>query len=103
MKTNISPLCPHHNERMLPALITIKADFFESQLQAYACPLPECNERYSMSHGHFTGVTGESIKEATNVKRCHECGQHLYLAERGATTADTTWLCSNEECRSNKR
>lgn len=39
----------------------------------------------------------------TNVKRCLECGQQsLYLAERGLTTADSVWLCSNDACPSNR-
>jgi hypothetical protein len=42
-------------------------------------------------------------KQVTNVKRCLDCGQHLYLAERGMTTADTVWLCSNENCPSKRR
>jgi hypothetical protein len=42
-------------------------------------------------------------KQVTNVKRCLECGEHLYLAERGVTTADTVWLCPNGNCPCNRR
>lgn len=98
MKSDITPLCPHHDEPMTLARLVIKIESFESLLQAYACRFPGCNEKYSMGHGYFEAVTGDNIKASRNVKRCIECREHLYLAKRGATAEDTTWLCSNENC-----
>jgi hypothetical protein len=48
-------------------------------------------------------VERERDNRPTNVKPCLECGQPLRLARRGATLADTLWLCANESCPSNRR
>ena len=98
MKGDIAPLCPRHSELMTLASLIIKVEVFESLLQAYACQVPGCDQKYSMGHGYFEVELGGSIKESKNVKRCLECREHLYLAKRGETTADATWLCSNEIC-----
>ena len=98
MRGDITPLCPHHDEPMALVELAIKVEISSSLLQAYACRVPGCNEKYSMGHGYFEVVIGDSIQESSNVKRCLECREHLYLAKRGATTAETMWLCSNEIC-----
>jgi len=43
-----------------------------------------------------------AIEDATNKQPCADCGLFLYMAKRGATMADTVWVCVNEECPSNK-
>ena len=49
-----------------------------------------------------TKSTVQAHRGPTNIKRCLDCGQELYLARRGEMTLDTIWLCSNSSCPSNR-
>lgn len=48
-------------------------------------------------------TTQREDQRPTSSKPCLECGQQLFLARRGVTTAHSVWLCSNEDCPSNRR
>lgn len=101
MKRDISPLCINHDTAMNHDVFMVDVEGIQSRLELYSCGVIGCDQKYSMKHGYFRGTLGQSIEESTNVKRCLECREHLYLASRGHTMEDTIWLCSNEICSSN--
>jgi len=85
------PLCPSHNERMRINLA----------LTGYLCPSDSCTVTYTEDVGYFRFVDGVKQKPS-NAKRCRECSAHLYLAQRGKTRSEDTWLCPNNECPAKK-
>jgi hypothetical protein len=101
MMTDISALCTHHNCRMVLAQEPDARGFIQNTYAWFYCPENGCTLNYDTGHGYREKVDETNFKASKNVKRCTECSQHLYLAKRGATTADTDWLCANAECASN--
>jgi hypothetical protein len=104
MLLDISPLCLHHNVPMI--LAQEKRDperILDPTYHWYACSIRGCLLRYDMGHGYHTIEHNDLDPSATNKQPCYECSRRLYMAKRGATMADTVWLCANEECPSNKR
>jgi hypothetical protein len=55
-----------------------------------------------MGHGYYVVREG-AAEDAPYQQPCPACSLRLYMAKRGATLADTVWLCANEGCPSNKR
>jgi hypothetical protein len=47
-------------------------------------------------------IANQPLTGVTNIKRCLECGQSLYLQHRGLTTADSVWLCATPACPANR-
>ena len=102
MLLDISPLCLYHNEPMILTQKTLHPRrFLEENCHWFACPVHDCNQRYDTGRGYYV-VRDGAVEDATNRQPCADCGLFLYMAKRGATMADTVWLCANEECPSNK-
>ena len=103
MLPNIPPHCMYHNLPMVLVEQTLHPrHFFEETYQWFACSVSGCSQRYDMGHGYYVMRDG-GAEEATNRHLCAECSHFLYMAKGGTTSADTMWLCSNEECPSNKQ
>jgi hypothetical protein len=103
MLLDISPLCVYHN---LPMILTQETlhprRFLEETYYWFACPARDCNQRYDIDHGYYVVREG-AAEDAPYQQPCPACSLRLYMAKRGATLADTVWLCANEGCPSNKR
>ena len=54
----------------------------------------DCNQRYDTGRGYYVMRDG-AVEDATNRQPCPDCG--FFPISRGATMADTVWLCANEE------
>jgi hypothetical protein len=76
--------------------------FLDETRHWFVCSVYGCNQRYDTGHGYYV-VRNGAVEDATNKQPCSECSLFLYMAKRGATMADTVWLCANEECPSDKR
>jgi len=103
MLLDISPLCLYHNIPMILTQETLHPRrFLEETYYWFACPVRDCNQRYDMGHGYYV-VRESAVEDAPYQQPCPARSLRLYMAKRGATLADTVWLCSNEACPSNKR
>ena len=97
---DISSLCLYHNQPMILTQQTLHPRR-SREATWFACPVRDCNQRYDTERGYCVIREG-AVEDATNRRPCADCGLFLYMAKRGATMADTVWLCANEECPSNK-
>jgi len=103
MLLDISPLCLYHNCPLFIAKeIRQPRRFLEETHYWFACPVFGCNQRYDMGRGYHV-IRHGAVEDATNIQPCADCSLFLYMAKRGATMADTVWLCANEGCPSNQR
>src|SRR5215468_9115369 len=102
MLLDISPLCLYHNQPMVLTQQTLHPRrFLGETYHWFVCSAYGCNHRYDARRGYYVMRDG-AIEDATNKQPCADCGLFLYMAKRGATMADTVWVCVNEECPSNK-
>ena len=102
MLLDISPLCLYHNQTMILTQQTLHPRRLrEETCHWFACPVRDCNQCYDTERGYCVIREG-AVEDATNRQPCADCGLFLYMAKRGATMADTVWLCANEKCLSNK-
>lgn len=104
MLLDISPLCLYHNVPMLIAQAERDPERILDPIHYwYACSVRGCHLGYDTEHGYHGTTDAELDPSATNKAPCYECSRRLYMSKRGATLADTVWLCANEGCPSNKR
>ncbi len=90
MKTDISPLCIHHDRPMILAQ------------DGYVCSESGCNQHFNAEHGYRERVDEKTFKPSMNTKRCTACDQHQYLSKRSEIKIDDVWLCPNAECPSKR-
>jgi hypothetical protein len=103
MPLDISPLCLYHDLQMnLSQETRHPRRFLEETYYWFSCPVPGCNQHYDMERGYYA-ITNGRREYGTNKPPCPDCSLRLYMAKRGATLAETVWLCANGGCRSNKR
>ena len=96
-RQQFSPLCDLHHVSMRRVMLEEDSE----EVRTYhGCQRRDCSRVFRDSDGYSDLIQGGFDSSRASVRRCHQCGAVLYLAEVACSQKTETWECPQKECNS---